>query len=75
MDLNKGKKEINKIVDSSLHNETEELKKKIINMSNNEYWAIYYFPKKWVELHVKGGGAYVFIARSNGEVIGSILGK
>jgi hypothetical protein len=42
-----------------------------LNLEEKKYWAIYYVPTAMG----KGGDAWVFIDRNNGEVIGVILGK
>lgn len=44
---------------------------KTMNLNNNPYWAIYYALKSGG----KGGDAFVFIMRSNGKVMGAILGE
>lgn len=41
---------------------------KDMSLGSYKYWAIYYAPKK-------GGDAFVFIDRANGEIIGILLGE
>lgn len=50
--------------------ENENVKK--MQLESKNYWAIYYVPKNYSG---KGGDGFVFIDRSNGKVIGHLLGE
>jgi hypothetical protein len=49
-----------------------QLKKKIKALKSDTYWAIYFSPKK---CRGKGGDAFVFVNRSEGKILGVILGE
>lgn len=48
---------------------------KEMHLEEKEYWAIHYWPKKFVGTLTLGGDAFVFIDRSNGKVLGVRLGE
>lgn len=51
---------------------TCQIKKTIRALKNDAYWAIYFIPK---EYNGKGGDAFVFIDRSEGKILGVLLGE
>lgn len=48
---------------------------KEMNLDRQPYWAIYVAPAASTNRVIKGGDAYVFIGRTNGQVLGVLLGR
>ena len=44
-------------------------------LTNKEYWAVYYYPKQEKNYPILGGDICIFVDSSSGEIITNIRGK